>query len=47
MGSKQHNIRSRLANENLTVEEQINCLNDMATDPYILGISFSGFESWI
>lgn len=46
-GQQQHNIRARLAENDLTVEEQVHCLIDMATDPALLGILFYGFQPWI
>lgn len=46
-GENQHNVRSRLADEGLTAEEQVQCLLDMATDPALLGISWTGMQPWI
>lgn len=46
-GHEQHNIRARLPADNLSVEEQIKCLLDMATDSAILGIAWRGYEPWI
>lgn len=46
-GHQQHNIRARLSENGLTVEEQVQCLIDMATDPALLGIQFHGFQPWI
>ncbi|XP_037038023.1 DNA-dependent protein kinase catalytic subunit-like isoform X2 [Bradysia coprophila] len=46
-GHQQHNIRARLPETDLTVEEQVQCLIDMATDPALLGILFFGFQPWI
>ncbi|KAG4079582.1 hypothetical protein HA402_014371 [Bradysia odoriphaga] len=46
-GHQQHNIRARLPETGLTVEEQVQCLIDMATDPALLGIIFFGFQPWI
>ncbi|KAG4073019.1 hypothetical protein HA402_009438 [Bradysia odoriphaga] len=46
-GVGQANIRARLPEAGLTVEQQVQCLIDMATDPALLGITFSGFNPWI
>lgn len=46
-GHQQHNVRARLSEDGLTVEEQVQCLTDMATDPALLGIQYYGFQPWI
>ncbi|XP_065679642.1 DNA-dependent protein kinase catalytic subunit isoform X1 [Hydra vulgaris] len=53
-GSSQHNIRKKLLDrtnnpekEFLTVEEQIDCLVDQATDPNLLGRAWIGWFPWI
>lgn len=46
-GNATVNIRSQLPADNLTVEQQIKCLIDMATDPALLGISYEVFRPWI
>ncbi|KAG4070139.1 hypothetical protein HA402_013382 [Bradysia odoriphaga] len=46
-GVRQANIRARLPETGLTVEQQVQCLIDMATDPALLGIQFTGFDPWI
>ncbi|KAG4076213.1 hypothetical protein HA402_014762 [Bradysia odoriphaga] len=46
-GVEQANIRARLPETGLTVEQQVQCLIDMATDPALLGITFTGFDPWI
>ncbi|XP_056317923.1 DNA-dependent protein kinase catalytic subunit [Danio aesculapii] len=46
-GEEQHNIRARLADKDLTVEDQVDCLLDQATDPNILGRVWVGWEPWI
>lgn len=46
-GETQHNVRTRLAEDGLTAEEQVQCLLDMATDPALLGISWTGMQPWI
>lgn len=32
---------------NLSTDDQVNCLLELATDPSILGISFTGLSPWI
>lgn len=46
-GHPQFNIRFSLPETNLTVEEQIKCLVDLATDPAILGIAYENYLSWL
>ncbi|XP_055842749.1 DNA-dependent protein kinase catalytic subunit-like [Episyrphus balteatus] len=46
-GHSQFNIRSRLPKDKLSVEDQVKCLIDQATDPAVLGISYVGFSPWI
>lgn len=46
-GESQHNVRARYPADGLTVEEQVQCLLDMATDPALLGISWTGMQPWI
>lgn len=46
-GDKQHNVRARLTDDGLTAEEQVQCLLDMATDPALLGMSWTGMQNWI
>lgn len=46
-GDRQHNVRSRLAADGLSADEQVQCLLDMATDPALLGISWTGMQPWI
>ncbi|XP_055921547.1 DNA-dependent protein kinase catalytic subunit-like isoform X2 [Eupeodes corollae] len=46
-GHRQFNIRSRLPKDKLSVEDQVKCLIDQATDPAVLGISYVGFSPWI
>ena len=53
-GDKHHNCRAMLLNVTkdpathvLTVEEQVDCLVDMATDGNILGRIFIGWSPWI
>lgn len=46
-GSEEHNVRARLRETELSVEEQVDCLIDQATDPNILGRTFAGWEPWM
>ncbi|XP_060730052.1 DNA-dependent protein kinase catalytic subunit isoform X1 [Tachysurus vachellii] len=46
-GTEEHNIRARLGERELSVEEQVDCLIDQATDPNILGRTFAGWEPWM
>lgn len=46
-GYAEHNRRSRLSNDGLSVEEQVECLIDQATDYNILGRSWHGLKTWI
>ncbi|KAJ6648931.1 DNA-dependent protein kinase catalytic subunit [Pseudolycoriella hygida] len=46
-GHPQHNIRTRFPRKDLSVEEQVQCLIDLAADPALLGIQFYGFQPWI
>ncbi|TSL34570.1 DNA-dependent protein kinase catalytic subunit [Bagarius yarrelli] len=46
-GTEEHNIRARLKEKELSVEEQVDCLIDQATDPNILGRTFAGWEPWM
>lgn len=46
-GQESHNIRARHKEKDLSVEEQVECLIDQATDPNILGRVWVGWEPWI
>uniref|UniRef100_A0A9J8AJD6 DNA-dependent protein kinase catalytic subunit n=1 Tax=Cyprinus carpio carpio TaxID=630221 RepID=A0A9J8AJD6_CYPCA len=46
-GEKEHNIRARHNEKDLSVEDQVDCLLDQATDPNILGRVWIGWEPWI
>ncbi|XP_060788690.1 DNA-dependent protein kinase catalytic subunit-like isoform X1 [Neoarius graeffei] len=46
-GTEEHNIRARLGEQELSVEEQVDCLIDQAADPNILGRTFVGWEPWM
>ncbi|XP_067887902.1 DNA-dependent protein kinase catalytic subunit isoform X2 [Heterodontus francisci] len=47
MGDKDHNVRAREPEEGLSVERQVDCLIDQATDPNILGRVWVGWEAWM
>lgn len=32
---------------NLSADEQVDCLIDLATDPAILGITYAGYTPWV
>ncbi|XP_031631692.1 DNA-dependent protein kinase catalytic subunit-like [Contarinia nasturtii] len=44
-GSNQK-YRHNLPKEDLTVEQQVKCLIDLATDPSVLGAAYIGFKPW-
>lgn len=44
-GSKEC-LRSRVPTKNLTIDEQISCLVELATDPSILSTTYVGWNSW-
>jgi DNA-dependent protein kinase catalytic subunit len=46
-GSAQHNCRARMADGGLTVENQVECLIDLATDPVVLGVTYAGWCPWL
>lgn len=46
-GDAVHNYRSALFEKKLTVDEQVRCLLDQATDPNILGRSWQGWKPWL
>ncbi|XP_029105413.1 DNA-dependent protein kinase catalytic subunit-like [Scleropages formosus] len=46
-GEVEHNVRAREADDGLSVETQVDCLLDQATDPNILGRVWIGWEAWI
>ncbi|KAK1173766.1 DNA-dependent protein kinase catalytic subunit [Acipenser oxyrinchus oxyrinchus] len=46
-GEKEHNVRAREAPRGLSVETQVECLIDQATDPNILGRVYVGWEPWV
>ncbi|KAL4648766.1 DNA-dependent protein kinase catalytic subunit isoform X1 [Arapaima gigas] len=46
-GEAEHNSRAREVADGLSVEAQVNCLLDQATDPNVLGRVWVGWEPWI
>lgn len=46
-GVPQFNVRARLADDGLSIKEQVEVLIDLATDPAILGVLFHGFQPFI
>ena len=47
MGDRQHNIRAAVEVHCSSVEEQVACLIDLATDTNILGRTWQGWEPWV
>ncbi|XP_035206878.1 DNA-dependent protein kinase catalytic subunit-like [Stegodyphus dumicola] len=47
LGDSKHNIRARLGERDLTVEEQVDCLIDQATDPHVLCSLYLGWKPWM
>uniref|UniRef100_A0A3P9H2R7 DNA-dependent protein kinase catalytic subunit n=1 Tax=Oryzias latipes TaxID=8090 RepID=A0A3P9H2R7_ORYLA len=47
LGSEEHNVRAKLPAAGLSVEKQVECLLDHATDPNVLGRVYVGWEPWI
>lgn len=47
LGTKEHNIRAELPAAGLSVEKQVDCLIDQATDPNVLGHVWAGWEPWV
>lgn len=46
-GDVQYNKRAECAEENLTVQDQVECLLDHATDYNLLGRMYGGWKSWV
>lgn len=46
VGDAEYDVRARKGND-LTVEEQVECLMDLATDRNVLGRMYGGFQAWI
>lgn len=47
LGEEERNVRARMSREDLTPEEQVECLIDQATDENLLGRTFFGWRPWI
>ena len=47
LGDPRDNVRARIGEKCSSVNEQISCLIDHATDPNILGRTWQGWEPWI
>ena len=47
MGDRQSDTRAKLPPSGLSVDQQVDCLLDLATDPNILGRVFTGWEPWM
>ncbi|KAM4534321.1 DNA-dependent protein kinase catalytic subunit isoform 1-T1 [Odontesthes bonariensis] len=47
LGTEEHNVRAKLPAAGLSVEEQVDCLLDQATDPNVLGRVWEGWEPWM
>lgn len=46
-GAKESNIRAKKGEKDLSVEDQVDCLLDQATDPNLLGRVWVGWEPWM
>ena len=46
-GDPNHNIRAKACQKCFSVKEQVECLIDLATDPYVLGSMYVGWQSWV
>ncbi|GES81504.1 DNA-dependent protein kinase catalytic subunit [Rhizophagus clarus] len=46
-GDPNHNIRALACQKCFSVKEQVECLIDLATDPYVLGSMWVGWQSWV
>ena len=46
-GSEDTDIRARRPASGLSVEDQVACLLNQATDPNILGRMWQGWEPWV
>lgn len=47
VGEKSVHIRAREPEGGLSVETQVDCLIEQATDPNVLGRTYSGWEPWV
>ena len=46
-GDDSHNVRTKVAGDQLSVEDQVRCLLDQATDPNILGRTWQGWKPYL
>ncbi|XP_039982420.1 DNA-dependent protein kinase catalytic subunit isoform X2 [Xiphias gladius] len=46
LGTVEHNVRAKLPAAGLSVEKQVDCLLDQATDPNVLGRVWEGWQPW-
>jgi len=47
MGDGAVNVRAKFPGIGLTVDQQVDCLVDLATDPNVLGRFWVGWEPWM
>ncbi|XP_054711224.1 DNA-dependent protein kinase catalytic subunit-like, partial [Uloborus diversus] len=47
LGTSDFNIRAKTKHTGLTVEEQVDCLLDQATDPHLLCLTYFGWSPWM
>ena len=43
-GEPEHNLRARVGEKCASVQEQVRCLIDLATDPAVLGRTYGGWS---
>ncbi|GIX68921.1 DNA-dependent protein kinase catalytic subunit [Caerostris extrusa] len=46
VGNVESNVRAKMKKNGLTVEEQVDCLIDLATDPHVLCLTYCGWNPW-
>ena len=46
-GDANHNFRTTVSGKDMSVDDQVRCLLDQATDPNILGRSWQGWRPWL
>lgn len=47
LGDSSTNLRARVGKRCDSVEEQVDCLIDHATDSNVLGRTYGGWEAWV
>ena len=47
MGDKRVHARARVPDTCSTVDEQVMCLVELASDPNVLGRQYAGLETWL